>query len=172
MVRRGIECAKRTQVHAEWDEMNLVARGDVMAVGQFVRLLLGQDANTVGEQGQRALEQANGPTHRTRKVMIQHVAVEGMHDHWNAGQPGGNPSQNASLGGVGVDNRRPLAPQEQVKADQRPKVVPGGNRAGHFRNRVHGVALAQQVRHVSVLPVRAAGHQNGRIAEFGKLARE
>ena len=150
--------------------MDLVARSDP-AAGDFVGLLRSKHADAVGDVCQGALDHPDGKVRRRRKIMIQNVAMERMYHYRNARQPGGDPSQYARLGGVRVNNRRPHAAQKPVERDQRPQVLPGRNRARHLRDRVHPVVLTQEVRHVSILLVAAAGHQSRGIAEFGKLAR-
>jgi hypothetical protein len=61
---------------------------------------------------------------RGREVAIEHIAVEGMHHHRNAGQPRGDSSQHPRFRRMGVDDLGPHAAQKTVERDQSQQVAP------------------------------------------------
>ena len=116
------------EVDAVAEHREPVGRHPQPAEGRQVLRVLQQLG--VGARGGEPLEAVDdGPL----RPGVLGQGVEPVHrvdDHGDPGQPGGQPTVDARLRVVGVDDGRPEPPEQPDQLDQRPGVLGRGHRAG------------------------------------------
>ena len=94
------------EIHPARDRDELAGPAD--PIPQVVPcLFIAQGNDAVCPSGRQPLQRDEGPGCRRGEVPLEDVAVWGVHDVRNAGQPGPQPPQKSGFGGVGVDDIHP-----------------------------------------------------------------
>ena len=142
-------------------------------------LAAGQRHRAIGAAGKPAFEGQEQRRPEPPEVPGEHVTVRGVDHARDPRQPCGQAAEDAGLGGVGVDEVGPLAPDDPPQAQQRDQVPDRVNAAHERAHRDEaGPALAGRVfelidgrllglRHAAF--ARQAVHEHGLVA-VGELA--
>src|SRR5574341_1675558 len=97
---------KGGEVEAERNNTNFVWGGDVVAEQLIAQAIAdGQDGG--GNQGSQPFKDQEKLWGKRAKIAVKDVAVKGMDDDRDTGQPGGETTHESSFGGVGGDNMGP-----------------------------------------------------------------
>lgn len=146
---------ERLEVEAERHHGHLVRPPD--AEREEIRshaVAHGQDA--VRAVGERALDGEKRARLRGREVAVEHVAVEGVHANRDAGEDRCQPPEHPGLGGVRVDQVRPLRAQQSDEVGERAQVPPHAQLAAERREADE--AIEREIAEREIVALGRVGH--------------